>query len=246
MYSGLLALAACAMLMGCADDAAAPVTRDLDKSAHGGRGNIDTDSRAVLAWNDQVGGIPTAITGDGLDRQALTIGTLNTYEGQFCGVHGKIFNTPSASNSGDLVFDPDFNYPSQTCGPARYLNFYLSYDATSQQRGAALHLAPFMNVPRIWAIPSGETSVQNMPIAVNQPGCASLVFNSDRYPGSDNVLVTRLDDGSGARAWRVESFGGHLAMCTVTQHGKDVANGTRYLPFSFTVTEVFYPYPSYP
>ena len=217
-------------------------------------GNIDTDSRAILVWADQVtlsDGITTVsagIKGDGYDRYSTTAGTANEYQGQVCGVHGKIFNTSSLSGSGDLVFDPDFDAPGKSCnGVSRKLRFYLGDDSTA---GAPTAIGTFTNVRRIWSLAPGASSTQPMRFNfVNQNGCETLDFNRFEIGGQgDSVSVTRLPDSydldeNVIRNWRVQSTGDHRAMCMVSSKGKTVPSGvTKYLPFAFTVTEVKYPY----
>jgi len=248
------ALTVAVILTGCEPDrAAAPATIAAPSFAKGG--NIDTDSRAVLVWEDDVTvsegvTVPAGIHGDDYDRLS-TLDGADEYQGQVCGVHAKIFNTSALSGSGDLVFDPDFDAPGKSCnGVSRKLLFHLSHDGTTA--GPPTAIGTFTNVRRIWFDPVlGVPRLQAMRfIFVNQSGCETLEFNS--AVGGDDIMVTRLADTQDAllqtvRNWRVESAGGHRAMCMVSSKGKSVPNGTpKYLPFSFTVTEVPYPYQIFP
>lgn len=234
-------------LVGCGD-AVPRVVGPASSPSFGKGGSVDTDSRARLVWADQVlvNGVlvDAGIAGDDRDRNGAMDGTPDEYQGQLCGVHAKIFNTAYASNSGDLVFDPNFDYPGRSCGAERLLRVHLSYTAGGA-RGEATVLGPFTNVRNLWSIGPGAVSPpQAMRFNyVNQPGCETLVFNSGLYQASSDVRATGLDNGvdeSGrsVRRWLVESMEPHLAVCTVTKKGQAVANGTRFLPFSVTVTEV--------
>jgi hypothetical protein len=87
-----------------------------------------------------------------------------------------------------------------------------------------------------------------MGFGIQQPNCQRVMFDS-QYAGVSDARITRLDDGSAnVRQWRVESQGAHKGQCLAMKK-----NGTLYplgdpilLPFSFTVTEVPHPYPTYP
>jgi hypothetical protein len=65
-------------------------------------------------------------------------------------------------------------------------------------------------------------------------------------------LITRLPDVPGANGYvkqfRVQSQGSHRAECIdLGNGGKLIDTGvSHFAPFSYTVTEVPYPYPSYP
>ena len=237
------------ILTGCeAERAAAPLATTAPLLAKGG--NVDTDSRAIVVWEDYVTvsegvTVPAGIHGDDYDILS-TLNGADAYQGQVCGVHAKIFNTSALSGSGDLVFDPDFDAPGKSCnGVSRKLLFHFSHDTTTA--GPATAIGTFTNVRRIWFDPVlGVPRLQAMRfIFVNQSGCETLEFNS--AVGGDDIMVTQLPDTPDAllepvRNWRVESAGRHRAMCMVTSKGKSVQNGTKFLPFAFTVTEVKYPY----
>jgi len=69
------------------------------------------------------------------------------------------------------------------------------------------------------------------------------------------VLVTRLpnvidETGRWARQWRVETRGTHQAVGVVLNSGRKkgttVTNTFYYLPWSMLVTEVPYPFPTFP
>jgi hypothetical protein len=76
------------------------------------------------------------------------------------------------------------------------------------------------------------------------------VLKFDSAYGGDDIVVTRLDDGTGPRRWLLKSQGSHMAACLVLSKkgvATYVATGKKYfLPFAITITEVPYPYPSYP
>jgi hypothetical protein len=78
------------------------------------------------------------------------------------------------------------------------------------------------------------------------------MFN-DAFPPANSLRYTRLSDSttpSGpVRRWRIASQGSHMAACVSmgNKAGTYVPNGIYYfVPFVLTVTEVPYPYPTYP
>jgi hypothetical protein len=242
-----LGITAIITITACDSDRTAAPPSDLAPSLAKG-GNIDTDSRALLVWDDivevSIDGVPTmipaGIQGDGYDRLSTdTLADADAYQGQVCGVHAKIFNTSSLSGSGDLVFDPDFDAPGKSCnGVSRKLRFYLNR-ISNTDAGLPTPMGTFLNVRRIWALVSGETIQPMRLIFAGESGCESFDFNS--ASGGDNIRVTRhADSPDGSANWRVESTGGHLAACMVTYKSKLVANGLKFLPFAFNVTEVKY------
>ena len=89
----------------------------------------------------------------------------------------------------------------------------------------------------------GETRIQEYPL---QGGSVegAYIFN-DLIPGASKVLITRVPDIRDemermARQWRIESRATHRAA------GGTGFLATTYLPFVLTVTEVPYPFPTYP
>ena len=244
-----LGITAIVTITACDSDRAAAPSSDLAPSLAKG-GNIDTDSRALLVWEDSVSivgsptKIPAGIQGDGYDRLSTdTVADADAYQGQVCGVHAKIFNTSSLSGSGDLVFDPDFDAPGKSCnGVSRKLRFHLSRNTAADDAGPPTPMGTFTNVRRIWALKSGHTTQTMRFIFADASGCEALDFNPAF--GGDTVRVTSLAPSSdGSANWRVESTGDHRAACMVTSKGKSVANGTKFLPFAFSVTEVKHPNP---
>ncbi|MEO7502684.1 MAG: hypothetical protein ABIW94_08610 [Gemmatimonadaceae bacterium] len=155
------------------------------------------------------------------------------------------------TESGNLEVDPDTYYGSSmgtACGSRRTMSFYLS-----GQSAAPTNAAPHILGSPIWQLAPGEVRVQpqrfGMQLVIS---CGELDFDS-QYAGASNVRETRLADGvdaSGAavRRWRIESQGNHYAACVKMQtNGKFVDSGLRYyLPFGVTVTQVRYPYPTFP
>lgn len=215
------------------------------------QGKPDTYSRANLVFANDVNidGVvqPAGIRGDGrLRNGSPAAGSPSEYQGSFCGVFARL-------EGGPLRFDPDAAYSSTMqapCGPPRFYNFYL--DGPS----AAPTTATPMSISReIELLAPGESHSIFEGFGPVGP-CGNVQFN-DEYPPSNNVLVTRLADVQSqnangatvtARQWRIASQGSHRAAClTFRRNGTPQYSGvTYYLPFAITVTEVPYPYPSYP
>ena len=237
---------------GCAEQPTQP--HDLAPSL--GKGGVDTDSRARWAWADMVTidglAVPAGIRGDGrLANGTPTATDSSVYQGDVCGVHAKIFfANASLSGSGDAIFAPDMNYSAKTsCGGIRrVLRFQLA------EGGPHTELETFNNAMKIMFVPAeGGTIRMNFGLGVS--GCEGARFH-DFYdaggglatyepnaggPIARAVRVTRLDGGTGARKWRIESQAPHTAVCAVTvKSGMVNTNRTIELPFSVEVTEIPY------
>jgi len=246
----LLALSAL-LAAGCADQP----TQSHALAPSLGKGGPDTDSRARWAWADMVtiDGVaePAGIRGDGRVANGTPTATdSSVYQGDVCGVHAKIFfaNT-SLSGSGDAVFDPDMNYSAKACGGMRrLLRFQLAAG------GPYTELSTFSNAMKIMFVPT-EGGTVRMNVGLGVSGCEGARFH-DFYDAGDGlatyepneggpiarqVRVTRLDDGTGPRKWRIESQAPHTAVCAVTVKSRMVnTNRTIRLPFSVEVTEIPY------
>jgi hypothetical protein len=213
--------------------------------------NTDTNSRLNYVVEDQVDvaapGAPpliemSRIQGDGRLRDGSSSnGASSEYQSAFCGATGSVVTMPEANGSpgtGLLAFQPgNGNYP---CGARRY--FVMNLD------GVMVNVNPLSRVPAVWWIGVGGTAVTTEGFGVDLPNCQVLKF--DPAVGGDNVAVTRLDGGTGPRRWHLRSAGTHMAACTVLAKKGPVSyvpTGKKYyLPFSIMVTEVPYPWPTYP
>ena len=252
----LLPFAACSV-----DDAAAPVIAPDDaRIARSGGGKPDTASRANLVWADQVNVAgpgqpedwrPAGIQGDGRlkDGTAAAGSPSNEYQGAYCGVAARINNARNENNA--LSYDPDARYDAATmqaaCGSARAYRFFLGGPVAAPTLSS-----PQSFVDNIWTLSLGESRQQAQGFGVQLSGCDRLMFSA-KYPPASDMRVTRLPDvttasGKAARQWRVESQGSHVAMCVVAdKRGVLQPTGVSYyLPFALTVTEVPYPYQTYP
>jgi hypothetical protein len=195
---------------------------------------VDPDSRAryVIANQVDLGGsiVPSGIVGDGRLRDgSSSAGGDSEYQGDMCGVAGTITNGPR--EAGDLVYDPDSG-PTAPCGAGRFYIFNLD--------GVPTQTAPLSRVFGIWSLAVGASVTQAQGFGVQLANCSVLSFDSEY--GGDNLVITRLDNGSGPRQWQVKSQGGHLAACVnLSRKGAAsyVATGKKYyLPFAITVTEI--------
>lgn len=238
------------LLAGCQDSSVPGLSPDVAVQAKSS-GGTDTDSRAILVWADLMpdGVTVTGIQGDGRNVDGGTTGTVDAYRGDRCGVRAKIFwYDPDFSRSGDLVFDPDFDRAG-SCA-TRKLHFDLDRDPATP----ATALGPFTNLRQIMQVAASRAQVLRF-TSTGIANCEAIRFGdadpSDPtgvhvVPGSTGgVLATRTAGAVGSTAagsWTVETRDG-VGRCMVTSKGKYVdTNQTYTLPFSFTVTEVQYPY----
>jgi hypothetical protein len=213
--------------------------------------NVDTNSQVNYVVADQVDLAlpgappdlhPAGIRGDGrLKDGSSANGADAEYQTNLCGAQGHIANMPDpngVAGTGDLSFDPDngTNY----CGAARYFSMNLD--------GVLTRVTPLSRVFSLWSIGVGATVTTTEGFGVQLPNCSVLKFDS-AY-GSDNILVTRLDDGIGPRRWLLKSQGSHMAACLVQSKkgpATMIATGKKYfLPFAITITEIPYPYAANP
>lgn len=213
---------------------------------------VDMQSRAIFTWADSVdiapaGATPNWVTagirGDGRNRYGQPA-TISEYEGDFCGVSAFLGDTYASLNA-----DVDFYYTSTMapkCGSSRQWGFYFDGATTPTYR-----YAPHVIVMYLGTLAVGQSISQADQFGINQPNCDILEFN-DAYPPANNFVITRLPDVAGqtgvVRQWRVSSQGSHRAMCTVRGNGGKIINTgvSHFLPFSYTLTEVPYPFPTYP
>jgi len=239
--------------LGCHDSVTAvPVTHATVNAARG----VDTHSRANLVWQDAVDVgmpsvpniVPAGIRGDGKDKFGQAAAPANEYQGDYCGVRAFIYD--QRGEDGNLNPDPDTYYTSAMdlkCGSARKMAVYLAGpDSTPVMTG------PMFLIDAIWKLGPGAVVVQPMDFGV-QDNTSSCRFSFNAaYTFASNVRLSRLSDvqveGVTARQWRLESQGTHKAACLATQpNGRYVDTGTRYyLPFAVTITQVPYPYTTYP
>jgi hypothetical protein len=206
------------------------------------KGNVDTHPRVNYVIDDevQINGVmhPAGIRGDGRLRDGAPATTgFSEYQGEFCGVAAFIDN--QLRENGNLQFDPD-NGSTQPCGAARSYRFNLN--------GFVITTGPLARVFGIWSLGVGQSMSTGQGFGVMLPDCAVLAFNSEY--GGDDFKVTRIDSGAGPHRWIVESQGSHLAACVIQAKKGALtykATGVKYfLPFRITMTEVPYPYSSYP
>lgn len=213
-------------------------------SAQYGQSTTAPIPRALIVFSDLVNVAPpgapenwqpAGVTGDGRLRDGTSSAgqPSNEYLGNLCGVSANIENGPR--QGGDLDFDPDNFYSASTaCGAARYYNFYLA--GTAQ---APAHLTPDSRVFGIWSLAVGQSVNKGQGFGVQLTNCQLLMFNSQF--GVDDLSVTRTDNGTGPRRWKVATQGGHMAACVLPSKkaGVYTATGVKYfLPFSYSVTEV--------
>jgi len=222
------------------------------------RGNVDTYPRANVVWEDSVNVAapgqperwePALITGDYRTKTGtpITMGKSGEYQETFCGSSGLLRTKAMDDTAYALNFDPDFFWTSAMegpCGGKRYYQFYFS------GRGAApLRYGPQHYALKLATLAVGQSFSEEVHFGIQQTNCAPLRFDST-YPPSTNALVTRLPDSvtsSGpVRRWRVQSQGNHIAMCTTGINKPIKPIASFYMPFAYVITEVTYPWPSYP
>jgi hypothetical protein len=202
-------------------------------------------SRPHIVWSDAPHGLAPGIEGDGRARDGSTTGVRNEYQTRYCGVWGEMWTEPGSS--GEMGVHFDFEYTAAmaaSCGPPRSLTFHLGGEFGDITR------APQINVNGLTHLAVGESRSRIVTFNFFQflPNCRMVTFNG-QWPPLNDARITRLDDGSGAvRQWRVESQGSHLAHCLVSNSGGlQIPYGEPiFLPFSFVVTELLYPFTRYP
>ena len=238
--------------LGCHESVTAvPVTHATVNAARG----VDTHSRANLVWQDAVDVgmpsvpniVPAGIRGDGKDKFGQAAAPANEYQGDYCGVRAFIYDQRGEDGNLNPDTDTDYNAAMATCGSARKMALYLAgTDAAPTMTG------PMFLIDAIWKLGPGAVVVQPMDFGV-QDNTSSCRFSFNAaYTDASNVRLSRLADvqvgGVTARQWRLESQATHKAACLATQpNGRYVDTGTRYtLPFAVTITQVPYPYTTYP
>jgi len=219
------------------------------------RGNVDSEPRANLMWEDSVNTAqtgqpatwePALITGDyrSRDGSPLSAGKSGEFQGSFCGSVSYLRNVDGALN-----FEVDQQYDSSTmsipCGGKRFYQFFFNGRGNTPLKYGPQHF--------VWDLGYfvvGESRLIGIMFGIQQTGCNGLHFNSLYAPASD-ARVTRITDtltaAGSARRWKVESQGNHRAMCTTPGKRGPVPTGVSYrMPFAFTITEVLYPFPRFP
>lgn len=198
-------------------------------------------SRPHIVWSDTPHGLAPGIAGDGRSRDGSTGGVRNEYRSRYCGVWGELAAEPEGS--GELAADVDREYTAAmaaACGPPRSMTIHAGGELGD------MTIAPHFTVRNVAHLSVGESRSEIATFWLYHPNCNRIVFNSF-MPGGNAALVTRLDDGSGlSRQWRIESQGDHMATC-IRDGNQEIPIGAPFtLPFSFTVTELLYPFTRYP
>lgn len=249
---------AAALVVGCnqSPEIATPTTPVF---AAGGK--ADQTPRARLSYVDSVNvgtalapqWVPAGYRGDGRLRDGTPGGVSlsNEYQGNFCGVNANI-GTGTSGQSTQFTFDPNQYWSTSlpaSCQPARYVRVYLN--GPTEPPGQTRQHQFF---PELGSMAVGDTLIK----VWNNGTGAELGINlwfDDAYPPASSVRWIRLPNvvdefDRSVRQWRIETRGSHRAMGAVKGPGKNaglVPTGTTYyLPFSMTVTEVPYPFPTYP
>jgi hypothetical protein len=162
-----------------------------------------------------------------------------------------VIGSGTKNETADFNYQPDRTWSSSmpaSCQPARYYLLYLNGPDST----------PFVTRPHeiasgIATMAVGETRIQAFRSGTLGDVGVGLWWD-DAYPPASSLLFTRLPDvtdefGRTVRQWRIETRGTHRAMGVVQNpngRGQVVTGTTYYLPFSMTVTEVPYPFPTYP
>jgi len=241
-------------------------TRPLAPTAplFAGGPNTEPPPQAWYSFADQVNvgttaapdWVPAGIQGDGRLRDGTTAsGTpSNEYQGSFCGVWGTI-NPHAKGGNGNFNGDPDRYWSTSlpaSCQPARHYRYYFNGTGAAPAIVYAHILAAGIS-----GMASGEIRVQPLNM-LGSGGSGGVQANfDDAYPPASSVEITRLPDvidefGRSVRQWRIATRGTHRAMGFVPSTSKKggggpVPNGiTYFMPFQLTVTEVAFPFPTFP
>jgi hypothetical protein len=228
------------------------------------RGNVDDGTRARFSWDDSINvgtvsapaWVPAAIRGDGRLRDgspAVAGGPSNEYQGNFCSVSA-VIGSGTGNESAQMYIDPDrfasASLPA-SCQPTRYYRFYVNVNGPTQTP-SVVH--PSHIVPDLSLMAVGETRVQSFHVGTMEE-LGFAIWWDPAYPPATGVLVTRLPNvidelGRSVRRWRVETWGTHQAVLVVPNSGKkpgSTVTSTFYsAPWAMTVTEVPYPFPTFP
>jgi hypothetical protein len=192
--------------------------------------------------------VPSGLRGDGRLRDGTASTSNSEYQGGYCGSNGVIYNglltNTGTDDSGDLNIAPDGLHGGY-CGEPRYYDFYFGGAGAAPTRAAAA-----TRLFAIWALAVGSPQSRAAAFHVHLPECTQLVYD-DAVTPSQSLRVTRLPDvesGSGTvRQWRIESQGTHMATCRIQKSLKRYVVGqSYYMPLSMVVTEVPWPFPTYP
>lgn len=221
-------------------------------------GKVDMTTRANYVFDDLINvgtvavpsWVPAGIRGDDRlkDGSPATGVPTNEYQGAFCGV-GAVIGSGQRGEGLQFNFDPDNNWLASmaaACGGApRYYRFYVD-GLTAAPKNAG----PQAIADNLGGLALGQTIVQPLRFGTKDYLGYGLLFD-DAYPPASSVKLTRIADvvvgGRTVRQWRIESRGSHTAVgITFDKRGQIVPGNSYYLPFGMTVTEVPYPFPTYP
>ena len=218
---------------------------------------VDETRRARFQWSDSVNigtdtavWVPAGFRGDGRNRYgaAATGSDRSEYQGNHCGVRA-IVGSGTGGQNGNFNSFPDIDWTESmtaACGPRRHYVVYLQ-----GPDGPASVTRPHQIVADIYTMSVGQSRIQYFATGTLGTLGVGLQYD-DAYPPSNSPVVTRLPDvvdeaGRTVRQWRVTSRGTHRAMGFQSSKRGLTPTGTTYhLPFELTITEVPYPYPSYP
>lgn len=222
------------------------------------KGNIDTNPKANVVWEDVVNVAPLGqpaqwepalITGDyrARDGSPITTGKSGEYQEAFCGSAGLLRTNQMPDTAYALNFEVDWGYTSAMdipCGGIRYYQFYFAGRGSAPLRYGPQHYAL-----KLGTLAVGQSLLEEVHFGIQQSDCAPLRFD-DAYPPSSNARVTRLADtvtAQGAlRRWFVQSQGTHRGICTINTNRGVKVLANYYMPFAYTITEVKYPFPHFP
>lgn len=208
---------------------------------------VDVGVAPTVSW------VPAGIQGDGRLKNGTpaTRTPSNEYQGSFCGV-AAVIGSGQKNQNADFVVDPNINWTSSlpaSCQPARAYRIYLSGPGAG-----ASTASPHTVFRGLSTMAVGETQIQAVALGTAGDLGIGLWFD-DAYPPASSLLITRLPNvtdsaGRSVRQWLIRTRATHRAMGAVPggPSGKGlVPSGmTYFLPFAMTVTEVPYPYPTYP
>jgi hypothetical protein len=225
-------------------------------------GNVDNTARARFTMADSINvgtiaapvWVPGAVRGDGRlrDGSPAVAGRLsNEYQGNFCSVNAVIGS--GLKGEGTQFFLQMGRFASSTlpasCLPTRYNRYYVN--GPDQ---APVNASTQASIAAVSSMAAGETSIQPFHNGTMAELGYALWWD-DAYPPASSVLVTRLPNvideyGRSVRQWRVASQGSHKAAlvlpATSKKSGPTITGTFYYMPWAMTITEVPYPFPTYP
>jgi hypothetical protein len=250
------------MMAACQVDEPTSARVDAHLITANAAGNVDNTTRARFTMDDSINvgtasapvWVPAAVRGDGRLRDgslAAPGGLSNEYQGNFCSVNAVIGS--GMKGEGYQFFLDMSRFASSTlpasCLPTRYHRYYVNGPGQAPANASTL-----ASIPNVSSMSVGQTMIQSFHSGTMAELGYALWWD-DAYPPASSILVTRLPNvideyGRSVRQWRVGSRGSHKAAfvlpATSKNSGPTITSTFPSMPWAMTITEVPYPFPTFP